>query len=327
MISIITPNYNSEAYIKETAQSIISQSSSNWEWIIIDDGSSDKSPSYLKNLALKNDRIFFFKRYKKPKGPSTCRNIGIQKAKGEYIIFLDADDFLSPFCIEQRDCFINKNHDLDFAVFKMQWFNNLTKIKGEITNTYINTRDQSYLELFLLGTYPWQTPCPIWKKSTLQRLGGFNEQLLRNTDPDLHTRALLLPNVKFEVLPEVSPDCFYRFNPNNNTKFQLDVPNKIRGTLKYYISTHELIKLTNDYAKLKKKLRQGILCFLKKWVLSRTIDYRQELEDIRIWGRNSRVFSVRDSFLLSILIQLWNKPNSKLIKFCRIKGIINLFLR
>lgn len=99
LVSIITPTYNSAKYIAETIQSVQNQTYQNWEWIIIDDGSSDDTEIVVNSLKEKDKRIQFFK-LEQNSGPAIARNTGIEKAKGNFMTFLDADDIWFPNFIE-----------------------------------------------------------------------------------------------------------------------------------------------------------------------------------------------------------------------------------
>jgi glycosyltransferase involved in cell wall biosynthesis len=90
LISIIVPVYNTEKYISETIQSVVDQTYSSWELILVDDGSTDRSKSIIKEWVIKDSRIHFY--YKENGGQASARNLGILKSKGQYIAFLDADD-------------------------------------------------------------------------------------------------------------------------------------------------------------------------------------------------------------------------------------------
>lgn len=91
LVSIITPMYNNEAVIEETVNSVINQTYSNWELILVDDFSSDATISLVELLVKKDTRIKLFK-HQENKGAAQARNLGTKIAKGGYIAFLDADD-------------------------------------------------------------------------------------------------------------------------------------------------------------------------------------------------------------------------------------------
>ena len=92
-ISVIIPVYNAEQYLERCLTSILQQTYSNWECILVDDGSQDRSPELCDEFAKKNnDRIRVI--HKANEGVSVARNIGIEHADGELIVFVDADDWL-----------------------------------------------------------------------------------------------------------------------------------------------------------------------------------------------------------------------------------------
>lgn len=93
-ISIIIPAYNTEKYIDECIQSVINQTHQNWECIIIDDGSQDSTKDIIKNWVDIDGRISLYSQNNQ--GVSKARNLGIDTAQGEYICFIDADDWVEP---------------------------------------------------------------------------------------------------------------------------------------------------------------------------------------------------------------------------------------
>lgn len=107
MVSVIVPIYNVEQYLRRALDSILSQTHKDWEAILVDDGSTDNSGRIAEEYAQSDNR---FKVVHKPNsGQSDARNVGLEHISGEFLIFLDADDFLHPqlmtLCLEamQRD--------------------------------------------------------------------------------------------------------------------------------------------------------------------------------------------------------------------------------
>ena len=93
-ISIIVPVYNAEKYLKKCLDSILANQYNEWECILVDDGSKDASLSICNQYAEKDGRFKAF--HQENAGASAARNIGLNKVKGEYITFIDADDWVSP---------------------------------------------------------------------------------------------------------------------------------------------------------------------------------------------------------------------------------------
>ena len=95
LVSIITPVYNSEKFLVETSKSVFNQTYTNWEWILVDDCSTDNSWDILTSLQKKDSRIRIFKNEVNLKSGKT-RNFAIKKAQGNFIAFLDSDDLWHP---------------------------------------------------------------------------------------------------------------------------------------------------------------------------------------------------------------------------------------
>ncbi len=108
-ISIITPVFESELFIKLTIESVLNQTYQNWELIIIDDASSDGSVKIAESFATKDERINLIK-LDSNKGPAAARNRGIKEASGRYIAFLDSDDLWHEEKLYKQLKFMKKNH-------------------------------------------------------------------------------------------------------------------------------------------------------------------------------------------------------------------------
>ena len=100
LASIITPCYNGEAYIKETIESVVSQTYTDWEMLIVDDGSTDRSADLIRLSAEKDKRIRLLTQ--ENRGSAAARNHGLKMAKGQYIALLDADDIWLPEFLEKQ---------------------------------------------------------------------------------------------------------------------------------------------------------------------------------------------------------------------------------
>ena len=108
LVSVIIPAYNVGNYLEECVRSLLCQTYRKYEIIIIDDGSTDSTYIVGKKLALENNKIKIF--HQENQGVSVARNVGMQKARGEYYIFVDADDTVAPqyidtlvTCVEKAD--------------------------------------------------------------------------------------------------------------------------------------------------------------------------------------------------------------------------------
>ena len=119
LISIIIPVYNSEKYLIECLDSVLLQTYKNFEALLINDGSTDNSGEICDNFAVKDSRFKVF--HKKNGGVSSARNFGIKEAKGEWICFVDSDDFVSDLFL--ANIFNNDLYFIDF-IFTNDYFYN-----------------------------------------------------------------------------------------------------------------------------------------------------------------------------------------------------------
>ena len=198
IFTIVTPVFNRPEVVCATIESVLKQTFHNWEYLIIDDLSTDNTWEVIAEYAKKNERINALKRNRSPKGAQTCRNIGVQHSRGKYILFLDSDDILMPFCLKQRYDFVKTHPYTDFAVFPKN------KIKSHEANNLLI----SFLSYKLL----WQIMDPLWSKSFLNQIGGFDERIPRFQDVELSIKALLHDNVNLVISDEHTPDSRYLYN-------------------------------------------------------------------------------------------------------------------
>jgi len=118
MVSIITPNYNSESFVRQTIDSVRSQTHTDWEMIIVDDVSSDKSTQIIEEYMQKDKRIKLI-RLKNNSGPAQARNRAIKEAKGRYIAFLDSDDYWHKDKLTKQLKFMQDHHcELSFTAYE-----------------------------------------------------------------------------------------------------------------------------------------------------------------------------------------------------------------
>ncbi len=117
IISIIVPMYNCEKTIDRCVESVLNQTNQNWELLLIDDGSTDKTVEKCNSYISSNDKIRIYE--KENGGPSSARNYGIKNVKGDYLVFLDSDDYFDDNHISELQKIINrKNPDAVFCGYK-----------------------------------------------------------------------------------------------------------------------------------------------------------------------------------------------------------------
>ena len=112
-VSIITPSYNSSRYIEETIESVQKQTYSDWEMIIVDDCSTDDTCEIVENIIKRDNRIMLIKQNQN-QGAGAARTLGMRKASGKYIAYLDADDIWLPDKLEKQVMYM-KNNNIGFS--------------------------------------------------------------------------------------------------------------------------------------------------------------------------------------------------------------------
>ncbi|PCJ89757.1 MAG: hypothetical protein COA57_00970 [Flavobacteriales bacterium] len=116
LVSIIIPAYNAEKYIAETIQSVINQTYTNWELIIVNDGSTDNTEKIAQAYVEKDQRIKYI--YQENAGVSVARNKGVENSQGDYVAFLDADDIWCRQNLEKKVTILN-NINIDWVYSDM----------------------------------------------------------------------------------------------------------------------------------------------------------------------------------------------------------------
>lgn len=126
IVTIVIPCFNASEFIRQTLTSILSQDYTNLQVVIVDDGSNDNSKDIIKSFTDK--RIIYL--YQENKGVSAARNLGLGYAKGEFLIFFDADDIMTNYFLSSRIDFLNNNNRVDFVSSDVIKFSNNENLPG-----------------------------------------------------------------------------------------------------------------------------------------------------------------------------------------------------
>jgi len=212
LVSIITPVFNRVGLLRETVESVIRQSYKNWELIVVDDNSTERTAELMRSFQQRDSRIHF---HIKPenvlKGPASSRNFGVNCAKGEYVVYLDSDDLLFPDCLENRVSSFRDNQDEDFLVFPQVV---LERSKGRSVLVNVQTGEDNLSRFLKLSPasldVPWLNTAPMWKLSAIRSFGLEWQENLIWDDVVYHLSALVL-GMKFKVI-QCIPDCAYRMH-------------------------------------------------------------------------------------------------------------------
>lgn len=215
MVSVIIPVYNAEKYLRKTVNSIINQIYTNWEILLIDDGSTDNCSLICDKLASENEKICAY--HQKNRGTAFARNVGVQLSKGKYIVFVDSDDeipvnFLEVMVREIEE----KRADIVFC--------GLRNIQGSaiVENLYEDASyniDEYYIATYDTTKFKTRSSCnALYKKEIIVKNKVlFPENLLCGEDSIFVMNYISFCNNRIIT----TSGCYYDYinqNPNSSTK-------------------------------------------------------------------------------------------------------------
>ncbi|SFD17650.1 glycosyltransferase family 2 protein [Algibacter pectinivorans] len=236
--SVVIPLYNKEDYIENTLNSVLNQNYKNFEIVIINDGSTDRSIDVVKRFLDSRIKIF----NQKNKGLSNARNSGIKHAKYEYIAFLDADDL---WCEDYLMCIFNLiKHQPSSEVLATGVKVLRPKQKANLSTTAFKPNQiQIVSNYFSLKKNIFGPSALVIKKSVFKNIGAFNETIKYGEEEDFFIRCFLKYNITFYKVKRIyylrgfnnqltSPNSSIKRNPPDYSKY---LTNKNQATLKPYI--------------------------------------------------------------------------------------------
>ena len=180
IISVIMPCFNAEKYLREAVESVLGQTYTNIELIIVDDGSTDNSIDIARSYG---DRIILVRQNNK--GPYPARNKGLMISNGKFVAFLDADDYWRADCLEKLQLTLcNSSAVLAYCGWQNVGF------EGGGGEPYIPPDYElgNKAELFLRHAAPWPIHAALIRRSALEEVGGFSERYFSCMDYDLWLR-------------------------------------------------------------------------------------------------------------------------------------------
>ncbi len=220
-ISIIIPSFNRAYLISRAIDSVLKQTSPNWELLIIDDGSNDGTKEVVKSY-LTDGRITYV--YQENKGVSVARNVGINLVSNNYVIFLDSDDELFPFLLEEL-------HKIDLRTYDLIFW----ELKKCIDNKYSLWKPRNLGPMYndMVGTFLAGSVC--YKKEVLIAAGSFDSKITfgENYELGLRVSAIENLNLKYIALPLAQQ------NLNTSSRESNSIENRLSSIL-YQYKKHEI---------------------------------------------------------------------------------------
>ncbi|WP_345242030.1 glycosyltransferase family 2 protein [Pontibacillus salipaludis] len=267
LISVIIPCYNSEKWIRSTLKSVVDQTFSNLEIIVVDDGSKDNT-----RLEIERSKYEVKYYYQQNKGPAAARNLGIEKSTGEYVAFLDSDDLWENNKIEEQlKIILEKDYQIDLVLSNVSLINE----KGDYLYTNYNNVPEGKKELvrdLFLGKIAMNTPTIFVKKKVLEEIGGFNEGLPLREDHFLLMEIANKYNIYHIKTPLVKrriTDTSMSVSVNVDRVLELNTPFVKKSLSKFpFLDSYESTVLSKLYAAigkgywLNKDNKKGIIYML-----------------------------------------------------------------
>lgn len=194
-VTVITPAYNAEKYLSQAIESILKQTFTDFEYIIIDDGSIDNTWQIINSYAKQDPRIVSLQNKQNKDIPYT-RNKGVKMAKGKYIVWQDADDISLPYRIEKQYNFMEKNTAVGIVGGYLQFFKD-----DRLLGIRKYQQFDKYLRKSIFRYSPVAQPAAMIRKKCICET-GFYDLECRGTE-DLDMSFKIGQNYKFANLPQV----------------------------------------------------------------------------------------------------------------------------
>ena len=266
--SIVIPLYNKEKYILDALQSVLNQTFENYEVIVVEDASTDKSQEVISTLKSKKVTVI---KHDTNKGLSASRNTGIKNAKSNYIAFLDADDFWKDNYLEELFLLINSYPKAKlFATNYEELYQNDTILLP--SNNSKNLEEKTIIHNFFEISLAQPLYCPssfCVEKSVFETIGFYNESIRFGEDVDFNIRA----NLSYQLAYTKKPLVRYTMLSENQitqslisgkiiTDFDFFDTKKTSKSVKKYLDFHRYIMAkhykTENNADEFEKMKKGI---------------------------------------------------------------------
>lgn len=318
VVSVVVPVYNVELYLEECVESVLKQDYFHWELLLVDDGSTDASGKLCDELSLRDKRIKVF--HKINGGLSSARNLGLDKAKGKYVIFLDSDDYwLTNVCLsnllqaaENFDADVVRGeykevdeygNDLLVKDFSKKADKKLCLLSSSIFYKYIVGRE-NFSVLFL------------FRRAILDSTLRFDEARCFEEDVELNIR-LFSKNLRCVYIP----DIFYAYRKRSYSIVTTSNINHLRDSFLLSDIFEKYSHIVNDYELQEFYQENAVLMYYWTLVTIAEDPYYHEririIKQLKLSQRRKKILSwahkykiIRKSYIFNVL-----PPNISLFLF------------
>ncbi|NFO13452.1 glycosyltransferase family 2 protein [Clostridium botulinum] len=253
LISIIMPVFNAEKYLEKSIQSVLNQTIKNFEFIIVNDNSTDKSENIIEQFVKDDSRIKYIKNVNK--GVSNARNLGIELSKGEYITFIDADDYIYSNALEQMYLYIKKeNNDVCMAGYIEESLNKKKKFELPYKDGKILNNSEVKLNIIpkMIAITKDDTDKNLIMGSVWRLL--IRRNIIEKNNIKFNSKVYLAEDLLFciEVFSKansviIMKECYYNYMRYGNTVLERYRKNFLRESLFFYSEYENLLKELNIF--------------------------------------------------------------------------------
>lgn len=255
LVTVIITTYNRKKYLEKAIQSVVNQSYSNIEMLVVDDGSK---VNYAASICANFLNCTYIN--KENGGLSSARNYGINLAKGEFIAFLDDDDFWASSKIEKQVKILLENSSVDCVHSAAAVVNEKGELTGELIGASQNKihKRSGYVFWNALGSWVIKSPTPLIRKKVFQSDLMFDETIKVGEDVDFYQRMFY----RHKVFYINEPLAFYRqYEDENRLSVQLE---KYIGIEKKMYHNFKRMKIRNHFVFYLIKIKL-IKSYIKRW--------------------------------------------------------------
>ncbi|MGQ4649262.1 glycosyltransferase [Lyngbya aestuarii] len=198
LVSVIIPAYNAAQFLAEAIESVISQTFTDWELLVIDDGSTDSTASLVQRYSQQDYRVRLFSQVNQ--GVSYTRNLGVEMTQGKFIAFLDADDRWLPDKLAVQIKFLNERSDVGISFGRVKFIS----YDGNFTGQFSTGRLTEIKPEYLLYENPTTTTSNwVVRREVFQCCGGLDQSMSYSEDVDWLFRVMLKKQWQIEGIDQI----------------------------------------------------------------------------------------------------------------------------
>lgn len=268
-ISIIIPIYNVEAYIRRCLESVMTQEFTDAviECILIDDCTPDGSMAVVEEMVKNYDGPISFEllKHEENRGLSAARNMGVLHAKGDYVFFMDSDDYIKPHCLQYFVDNQSKYEDVDMLIGNARNCKANNNLINNIHDTCLMTDRDIFFQDMLqhkINLYAWNK---LIKRDILIKHHVFFEEGILYEDQ--YWSYLLFSRVS-SILLLSQVTYVYEYNPNSIVHTTFTLGNADKAVWSYTVSTNRMLDSPPDPESFKKNLTVDYLLFMANFLMN-----------------------------------------------------------